>query len=108
MVTPWFVISISGAIIIMLISALGWTIRKMMQFQEDTNLKINSSIEKLNNSVDQLNISVEKLKLVIDAKESGCIATHQIVDRRLNSHSQRLDKIEKDVLLIEAKITKNG
>ena len=103
MVTPWFVLSVAGAVIMLLISALAWTIKRMFGFQEETNLKINNAIEKLNISVDQLNISVEKLKLVIDAKESGCIATHQIVDRRLNSHSQRLDKIEKDILLIEAK-----
>lgn len=93
-------------IISILLAVIGWLIVKLFSVQENANKHIQGVLEGLKKAIEELRISVEKLKLAIDSKEEGCIVTHQIVDKRLNSHSLRLDKLEKDLLIMESKMHK--
>jgi len=108
MVTQDFILGISGGIIMLLLGGFTWFAKFMIRKQDDINKTLEKAIHALNKSIEQLNTAVEKLKLTIDQRDAGCITTHQIVDKRLNSHSVRLDKLEKDVLILDSKIVKDG
>ena len=89
--TYQFVLSMSGAIISLLLLILGFFIRLQI-----------IATKSLTNSVNSLVTSVEVLKTQQDNNDRGCITKHAVVDRRLDSHSEKINDHEKRLTRLEA------
>jgi len=74
-----------------------------LTFQNSMNKDLKESVEKLNESVNALNISVTQLKFIIEEREKDYNDFNKNIHLVIDTHEKKLSKIEKDILLIEAK-----
>lgn len=87
-----FVLSISGTIIIILLSIIGFFTKKLIE------------------TVDSLKAVISKLELIIGVHESeyknlsvNCVNTHNVVNKRLDEHAHRITESEKEIIEIKAR-----
>ena len=74
-------LSIAGAIIILLLGVNGYFMKKWIE-----------STEALTNSVNALKTAVALLKSENGNNEKFCKSRHDVIDKRLNAHSEKLNE----------------
>jgi len=88
--------SFAGALIIILLAIIGFFLRQQI-----------SVIQILTDTVNALKTSMEIVHVNEENLKTSCGLKHAVLDRRLDSHSVRLDKIDISVAQLEAYIAPN-
>lgn len=85
-------LSISGAIIVLLISVLGYFLHRIIKVVDNFDLT-------LRNFSEDYATTKERIK----NSSRNCRDKHDIIDRRLNEHRRRLDSHEKSIEILKIK-----
>lgn len=93
-----FIISVAGAIIMFLLGAVVYFLKKWIE-----------STDSLTRSVNDLKTAVALLQSNQTNSSQSCVTAHAIIDKRLNAHSDRLNEHEKEITELKAaQNTKRG
>lgn len=79
-------LSIAGAIILILVTVIVWASKRLFA------------------NVSDLLIKVSHLETLLTERDGNSKAVHEIIDFRLNAHSQRISDIKEDIVKIKTKL----
>ena len=88
-----FILTIVGFLIVGLLGAIGYFLRRQIKATEtlsDLGAILNTSVELLKNN--QSNFT------------TNCYSRHQVIDNRLNQHSEKIHRHEKEIGILQSKI----
>lgn len=86
-------LSISGAIILLLISVLGYFLHRIIKVVDNFDLTLRNFSEDYATTKERINNS-----------SVNCREKHEIINHRLNEHGSRLDEHEKDIEVIKIRL----
>lgn len=79
-------LGISGAIIFILVAVIIWASKRLFS------------------NVSDLLIKVSHLETLLTERDNNSMAVHEIIDYRLNTHSQRISNNKEDIVRIKTKL----
>lgn len=88
-----FILTVSGAIITFLLTGIGYFLRKQIK-----------ATEILSELVATLNTSVELLKNNQGNFTANCTFRHDVINKRLDGHSEKINRHEKEIGILQSKI----
>lgn len=97
---------LAGVVISALFAVIIYFIRSQDSTRKNEMAKLNSIVETLVDTVNSLRTIVEVVKSRQMGDGEFCHMKHDVIDKRLNEHSKRLDTIDNRVTRVETKIEK--
>ena len=85
-------LTIAGSVILVLLAVVGFFLKGF-----------NQNVKSLENSSHKLETATSVLKEIITNMQGNCKERHNIIDKRLNDHSSRLDHHSKDIAVLKSK-----
>ena len=86
------ILSLAGSTIVALLTVIGYFLRRQIK-----------ATEILSDLVATLNTSVELLKNNQGNFSANCSFRHDVIDKRLNSHSDKINQHEKEIAVLQQK-----
>lgn len=87
------ILAIAGTLITFLLTVIGYFLRRQIK-----------ATEILADLVATLNTSVELLKNNQGNFSANCNFRHEVIDKRLNNHSDKINRHEKEIGILQSKI----
>ena len=81
------ILTISGAAIVLLLGIIGFFIVRYFKIQDNTNEKLEGTVDKLNNSVSGLNAILLVMQEHQDNVEKSCIERHIQLNKQIEKIS---------------------
>jgi hypothetical protein len=97
---------LAGAVISALFGVIIYFIKSQDAVRKNEMVKLNSIVETLVETVNSLRTIVEVVKSRQLGDGEFCHMKHDVIDRRLNEHSKRLDVVDNKVTRLETKLEK--
>ena len=95
-----FIISVSGALVILLLAIIGYFMRKQIAVTEGLTASVNA----LNTTVQVMRNNESNMLL-------NCSSRHSVVDRRFDAHSERdkghlkaIEDLKRDILVLKERM----
>jgi len=86
--TLTFIIGICGALILLLISLIGWLINFIVKTQKDKNDEVTRTMKELSRSIDNQNKLTTELKIVVQEISIGCKFRHDQIEKFMRSFDE--------------------
>lgn len=88
-----FILATAGSLIVLLLGVIGYFLRRQIK-----------ATEILSDLVAILNTSVELLKNNQSNFTTNCFSRHQVIDNRLNQHSEKINRHETEIGILRSKL----